>query len=292
MCRVTAWLSSVSGIVASVWRQWLTLALCHGELAKRRRRSWLHLSLLATLQCVFFLFSAPTSNNKPPMPIVMASPPTAPTPTENGNHHPVLPSKPFRGERTFSEVLAEYPGELVRTNSPNFVCTILPSHWRCNKTLPVPFKVLSLSDVLDGTKVMLTAGNDENSAADLRNATATFKNQVARFNDLRFVGRSGRGKLHWHQFFSAICWLCIFITWVSFLWCIQLVSGKMLTVTITVLTEPLQYATYSHAIKVTVDGPREPRRMCNIMCLVTNWIILVDTLQYCSVLVVVNCIAV
>lgn len=161
----------------------------------------MQLLLLAALLFVllFIFFSselvAPTSNNKPPMPIVMASPPTAPTPTENGNHHPVLPSKPFRGERTFSEVLAEYPGELVRTNSPNFVCTILPSHWRCNKTLPVPFKVLSLSDVLDGTKVMLTAGNDENSAADLRNATATFKNQVARFNDLRFVGRSGRGKL-------------------------------------------------------------------------------------------------
>ena len=43
-------------------------------------------------------------------------------------------------------------------------------------------------------KVILTAGNDENSAAELRNATATFKNQVARFNDLRFVGRSGRGE--------------------------------------------------------------------------------------------------
>lgn len=41
----------------------------------------------------------------------------------------------------------------------------------------------------------------------------------------------------------------------------------MLTVTITVLTEPLQYATYSHAIKVTVDGPREPRRMSNIIAL-------------------------
>ena len=36
--------------------------------------------------------------------------------------------------------------------------------------------------------------------------------------------------------------------------------GKMLTVTITIVTEPVQYATYSHAIKVTVDGPREPRR--------------------------------
>ena len=46
-------------------------------------------------------------------------------------------------------------------------------------------------------------------------------------------------------------------------WLVYSVSGKMLTVTITVLTEPLQYATYSHAIKVTVDGPREPRRMFN-----------------------------
>ena len=121
---------------------------------------------------------------------------TAPVVTVSETQPP--PTKRFKGERTFSEVLAEHPGELVRTNSPNFVCTILPSHWRCNKTLPVPFKVLSLSDVPDGTKVLLTAGNDENSAAELRNASATFKNQVARFNDLRFVGRSGRGKQAFH----------------------------------------------------------------------------------------------
>ncbi|CAI9622732.1 unnamed protein product [Staurois parvus] len=38
------------------------------------------------------------------------------------------------------------------------------------------------------------AGNDENYSAELRNATAAMKSQVARFNDLRFVGRSGRGK--------------------------------------------------------------------------------------------------
>lgn len=41
--------------------------------------------------------------------------------------------------------------------------------------------------------------------------------------------------------------------------------GKMLTVTITILTDPVQYATYSHAIKVTVDGPREPRSKCTYM---------------------------
>lgn len=126
------------------------------------------------------------------------------------------------------EALAEYPGELVKTDSPNFVCSVLPSHWRCNKTLPVAFKVVSLGDIIDGTTVHISAGNDENFSAELRNATAMMKNQVARFNDLRFVGRSGR--------------------------------GKSFTLTITVNTEPPQVATYVRAIKVTVDGPREPRR--------------------------------
>lgn len=134
----------------------------------------------------------------------------------------------IRGERSLIEALAEYPGELVKTDSPNFVCSVLPSHWRCNKTLPVAFKVVALGDIPDGVLVSIAAGNDENFAAELRNATAVMKNQVARFNDLRFVGRSGR--------------------------------GKTFTLTITVKTDPPQVATYCRAIKVTVDGPREPRR--------------------------------
>lgn len=36
-------------------------------------------------------------------------------------------------------------------------------------------------------------------------------------------------------------------------------SGKSFTITITVSTSPPQVATYGKAIKVTVDGPREPR---------------------------------
>uniref|UniRef100_A0A8C0F359 RUNX family transcription factor 1 n=1 Tax=Bubo bubo TaxID=30461 RepID=A0A8C0F359_BUBBB len=82
-------------------------------------------------------------------------------------------------------------------------------------------------NVPDGTLVTVMAGNDENYSAELRNATAAMKNQVARFNDLRFVGRSGR--------------------------------GKSFTLTITVFTNPPQVATYHRAIKITVDGPREPR---------------------------------
>ncbi|XP_055025288.1 runt-related transcription factor 3 isoform X2 [Misgurnus anguillicaudatus] len=131
--------------------------------------------------------------------------------------------------RSVVDVLADHAGELVRTDSPNFLCSVLPSHWRCNKTLPVAFKVVALGDVPDGTLVTVMAGNDENYSAELRNASAVMKNQVARFNDLRFVGRSGR--------------------------------GKSFTLTITVFTGPPQVATYHRAIKVTVDGPREPRRL-------------------------------
>ncbi|XP_077050953.1 runt-related transcription factor 1 isoform X5 [Siphateles boraxobius] len=130
-------------------------------------------------------------------------------------------------DRSMVEVLSDHPGELVRTDSPNFLCSVLPTHWRCNKTLPIAFKVVALGDIPDGTLVTVMAGNDENYSAELRNATAAIKNQVARFNDLRFVGRSGR--------------------------------GKSFTLTITVFTNPPQVATYQRAIKITVDGPREPR---------------------------------
>ena len=86
-----------------------------------------------------------------------------------------------------------HQGELVCTGSPNLVCTALPTHWRSNKTLPVTFKVVALGDVKDGTRVTVSAGNDENFCGELRNGVAYMTNQVARFNDLRFVGKSGRG---------------------------------------------------------------------------------------------------
>ncbi|XP_060521752.1 runt-related transcription factor 3-like isoform X1 [Cylas formicarius] len=130
-------------------------------------------------------------------------------------------------EHRIHEIQAEHPGELVRTGSPYILCSALPTHWRSNKTLPAGFKVVAVGDVGDGTVVTVRAGNDENYCAELRNCTAVMKNQVAKFNDLRFVGRSGR--------------------------------GKSFSITITISTSPPQVATYNKAIKVTVDGPREPR---------------------------------
>lgn len=92
------------------------------------------------------------------------------------------------------EILQEYHGELVQTGSPAILCSALPNHWRSNKSLPIAFKVVALDDVVDGTLVTIRCGNDENFCGELRNCTAVMKNQVAKFNDLRFVGRSGRGK--------------------------------------------------------------------------------------------------
>ncbi|MED6274992.1 hypothetical protein CHARACLAT_021920, partial [Characodon lateralis] len=84
------------------------------------------------------------------------------------------------------------------------------------------------NDVPDGVVVTVMAGNDDNCSAELRNATATMKQGYAHFNDLRFIGRSGR--------------------------------GKTFTLSINVLTSPPQVATVHRAIKITVDGPRLPRR--------------------------------
>lgn len=144
-------------------------------------------------------------------------------------HLPSSPAVPNMSDMYASiyDSLQEYHGELVQTGSPAVLCSSLPTHWRSNKSLPMAFKVVALDDVQDGTIVTIKAGNDENFCAELRNCTAVMKNQVAKFNDLRFVGRSGR--------------------------------GKSFSITITISTSPYQIASYTKAIKVTVDGPREPR---------------------------------
>lgn len=108
--------------------------------------------------------------------------------------HESSPRGPLADRSGVTEMISEHAAELVRTDSPNFLCSALPSHWRVNKSLPVAFKVVALSEIPDGTKVSISAGNDENPSAELRNATAYMKAQVARFHDLRFVGRSGRGE--------------------------------------------------------------------------------------------------
>ncbi|KMQ95969.1 segmentation protein runt [Lasius niger] len=151
-----------------------------------------------------------------------------------------LPDGPLAMEtyKAIYETLRNCHGDLVQTGSPTILCSTLPSHWRSNKSLPVAFKVISLDEVSDGTLVTIRAGNDENCFGELRNCTAVMKNQIAKFNDLRFVGRSGR--------------------------------GKSFSLTIQISSMPHQIATYVKAIKVTVDGPREPRSKSTVTTTMTT----------------------
>jgi len=105
-----------------------------------------------------------------------------------------MPRRPGRNAAACHRSPEVDGGHLVPTGSPNLLCTALPSHWRSNKTLPIAFRVVALdASVKDGTRVTVAAGSDENACAELRNAVAIMTNRVARFNDLRFVGKSGRG---------------------------------------------------------------------------------------------------
>lgn len=154
--------------------------------------------------------------------------------------------------------LQAYHGELVQTGSPTILCSPLPSHWRSNKPLPVAFKVVALNEVPDNTLVTISAGNNENFSGEVRNCTALMKNQVAEFTDLRFVGRSGRGN-EFLFFISKFVYKIVQTLNIDLINFTLFVTGKLFTLTIQIDTFPQQVCTYTKAIKITVDGPREPR---------------------------------
>ncbi len=89
-------------------------------------------------------------------------------------------------------------------------------------------QVVALGDVPDGTLVTVMAGNDENYSAELRNASAVMKNQVARFNDVRFVGRSGRGATSINLFsvcLSVVRCMCVLEMPTTYLYYIMIEKG-------------------------------------------------------------------
>ncbi|UMM11364.1 hypothetical protein L5515_000688 [Caenorhabditis briggsae] len=133
----------------------------------------------------------------------------------------------FSHVRSFLEQQPAPAKTLEKSSSPNILYTALPKHWRSNKSFQEPFYVVLLTPVPDNTEVSIWAGNDEKPCEEVRNEKAKVHRQVAKFNDLRFVGRSGRGrKFH---------------------------------LTIVIHSSPMMVATVKNVIKVTVDGPRDAR---------------------------------
>ncbi|KAF6770756.1 hypothetical protein AHF37_11053 [Paragonimus kellicotti] len=106
-------------------------------------------------------------------------------------------------EYTLKRALREHTNELIATSCPHVFCTPLPKHWRSNKSLPNQFRVVSLVHIPDGVRVSVTAGNEERPCAELKNPVTVMHANEARFSDLRFLGRSGRGESKCQQ--SACC---------------------------------------------------------------------------------------
>jgi hypothetical protein len=67
------------------------------------------------------------------------------------------------------------------------------SHWRKNKSLRFILRTKQQMDIKTNTRVVILAGNENNPCAALKNNVSWFRGGQAEFNDLRFLGASGRG---------------------------------------------------------------------------------------------------
>ena len=115
--------------------------------------------------------------------------------------------------------LVSEAGGLIPTDHPNIYCTPLPHHCRVNSPIHVPFLIVSTKGIPDGTVVRLSAGNKFNPIAEMKNCEALMSDNVAKFPDLRFVGRSGRGKCLWYHYNSLGYCVCTCYTCTRILCC-------------------------------------------------------------------------
>jgi hypothetical protein len=92
-----------------------------------------------------------------------------------------------------SSLLDEGPS-IVDTSNDRVKCTKLPDFIRAKKRLYFPFEVyFEKGLVQDGCIVKLNASSKKNPGGELKNNVAAVSNGKATFEDLRFLGKSGRG---------------------------------------------------------------------------------------------------
>jgi hypothetical protein len=143
--------------------------------------------------------------------------------------------------------------QTIRNTDNMFVkCTSLPDFIRAKKRLPHAFCVFFDKSLRlkDGIEVKLEAKSSKNSNGELRNNVTLISNNKAHFEDLRFLGKSGRGKIFLISYFR--------FNVHTFYKLLKL--GTRFDIIISVQSEPVIVAKYSNAIKVSVDGPRSPRK--------------------------------
>lgn len=87
----------------------------------------------------------------------------------------------------------DYMSEMTDTSNPFITCTQLSLNQRENSRLPKKFQVVTTRPIPNGTTAILRATNNVVPFAVLRNNTAIFEKNCAKFDDLRFASKSGRG---------------------------------------------------------------------------------------------------
>lgn len=80
---------------------------------------------------------------------------------------------------------------------------MLPDEWRAKRR--VKFRLETLGDIPDGTKVTIACGSIRNPSQELRNNIAVVNNSAAEFDDLRFEGKSGRGEYGQETMLKTLC---------------------------------------------------------------------------------------
>ena len=82
--------------------------------------------------------------------------------------------------------------ELKSTEDPSVFVTGLPKFSRANKFIGNYYVYVAHNKIPDGTLVIIKAYSEKTGWGQMKNNTSVLRNGVAFFEDMRFVGKSGR----------------------------------------------------------------------------------------------------
>lgn len=80
------------------------------------------------------------------------------------------------------------------TESPNIFVSILPGFTRANKYIGNYKVFITNNELPENTPVLIRAFSTKTGEGEMKNNCTIIKNGIACFEDLRFIGKSGRGK--------------------------------------------------------------------------------------------------
>lgn len=82
------------------------------------------------------------------------------------------------------------------TENSNIFVSILPKFTRANKHIGNYKIFIANNELPENTPVLIRAFSTKTGQGEMKNNTTTIKDGIACFEDIRFIGKSGRGNLY------------------------------------------------------------------------------------------------